>query len=263
LVEKRTIVFITLVITVWASITSGFAAYYYLEQARYQEQLHNQQKLLDTITRNYDVSANRWNLLSGDYGVLLGDYQFFSGDDYSSLMSRYEALLYNLQENYTSTLNAFPELNTTYNALLSNFQTLNEKSTVTKEEFGSLLDDFYTLLTTLAKKELEVYVGELGVINVSLCIDYGNQTTEWYNKTSTVAGTTLFDLTRKIAAVEYSYWATMEPGHIFLNSINNHAEGYWVWYYWDETKGDWIFGPVGCDAWILENNGIYKWVCIQ
>lgn len=261
MVEKRTIVFITLIIIVWASITSGFAAYYYLEHVKYREQLYDKQQSLDNIARDYDVSVNRWNLLSGDYGVLLGDYQWFPGDDYSSLMSKYEELLSNLQENYTSTLNAFPELNTTYNTLLSKFQTLNEKSVITKEEFGSLLDDSYTLLTSLAMKELEVFVGELGEMHISLCIDYGNQTTEWYNKTTTTSGKTLFDLTRKIADVEYSYWSTMEPGHIFLDSINNYSDGYWVWYYWDESKNDWIFGPVGCDAWVLMNNGIYRWAC--
>lgn len=254
---------ITLVTIVWASIASGSATYYYLEQMKYREQSHDQQQLFDDITKNYDASVNKWNLLSGDYGLLLGDYQSLSDDDYSPLMSKYEELLSSLRSNYTSTLDTFPELNTTYNNALDRFQTLNEKDVITKEEFGSLLDDFYTLFTSLAMKELEGYVGDLGAIYVNVCIDYGNQTIQWYNNTATVLGTTLFDITKKIANVEYSYWATMVPGHIFLNSINSYAEGYWVWDYWDESKSEWVFGPVGCDAWILRTNGIYRWRCIS
>jgi hypothetical protein len=261
LVEKRTIAFVTLTMLVWASITTGFTAYYYLEQTKYQEQLHERQQLLDELTKNYDVSATRSNLLSADYGVLLGEYQWFSGDNYSVLMSEFEKLLSNLSGNYTMTLNAFPELNRTYNDLLNKSQTINEKSIKTREEFGSLLEDFYKLFSALAIKELGGFVGEVSVIQVSLCIDYGNQTIEWYNNTITSTGTTLFDLTRKIAKVEYSYWPAMEPGHILATSINNYTEGYWIWSYWDEGKNQWIFGPVGCDAWILRDNGIYKWVC--
>jgi hypothetical protein len=174
-------------------------------------------------------------------------------------MDKYEKLLSNLSENYTTILNEFPELNTTYNNLLDKFQALDEKSQVTKEEFGSLLNDFYKLFTVLTIKELENLQGETtAMIEVRLCIDYGNQTIEWHN-TSTSLGTTLFDLTRNMSKVEYAYWSTMEPGHILVISINSHAEGYWIWYYWDETKNEWTFGPVGCDAWTLKPNGIYKW----
>jgi len=256
------IVLVTLIIVIWASITSGFAAYYYLEHAKYQEQSHESQQILNTLKKNYEASATKWNLLSGDYGLLLGDYQRFSNGNYSPLMSKYKELLSNFDGNYTLTLNTFTELNTTYNNLLKEFQTLNEKNVVTKEEFGSLLDEFYKLFTATAMKELEGFVGEVRVIHVNLCIDYGNQTIKWYNNTSTSQGTTLFDLTRKIADAEYSYWPTMEPGHMLVTSINNHSEGYWIWYYWDETKEDWVFGSVGCDAWILKDNGIYKWMCI-
>lgn len=260
MVEKRTMVFIALAMLVWASMTTGFMTYYYLEQTRYRDQVDEKQQLLNELTENYDASTTKRNLLSGDYGVLLGDYQWFLGENYSVLMGKYEKLLSNLSGNYTSTLDKFPELNATYNDLLNTFQTLSEKSQVTKEEFGSLLDDFYRLFTALAIKELEGSLGKISVIQVRLCIDYGNQTIEWHN-TSTSPSITLFDLTRNTSKVEYSYWPIMEPGHILVTSINNHTEGYWIWYYWDQVKSEWIFGPVGCDAWVLTNNGIYKWVC--
>jgi len=262
LVEKRTIVFVTLATLVWASIATGSVAYYYLEQIRYGEQVKEKQQLLNELAGNYSASVTKRNLLSGDYGALLGEYQWFSGENYSALMGKYEKLLSNLGGNYTLTLNEFPELNETYNTLLNEFQTLNEKSAITREEFSSLLDEFYRLFTALAMKEMEGYLGHISVIKVSLCIDYGNSTIEWHN-ISTSHGITLFDLTREIAKVEYSYWPTLEPGHILVTSINNYKEGYWIWYYWDDVENRWIFGPVGCDAWILKDNGIYNWACLK
>jgi hypothetical protein len=255
-------VFIMLATLVWASIATGSVAYYYLEQINYGEQVKEKQQLLNEIAQNYSVSANKRNLLSGDYGALLGEYQWFSGDNYSAFMGEYERLLSNLEGNYTSMFNKFPELNETYNNLLDEVKTLNQKSTVTKEEFGSILDEFYKLFTTLAIKELEGFQDKISTIEVSLNIDYGNLTTESHN-VSIPLGSTLFDLTRQTAKVEYSYWPTMEPGHILVTSINNYTGGYWVWYYWDEVESKWIFGPVGCDAWLLKDNGIYNWTCTK
>ena len=252
--------FITLATLVWASLATGFVTYYYLEQAKYQDQINEKQQLMNQLTENYDVSTTRRNLLSGDYGVLLGEYQWLSGENYSSLMDEYGELLSNLNANYTSMLNEFHELNTTYGYLSNKFQALNEKNQVSKEEFGSLLDEFYKLFMALTLKESEAFLGKTSEITANLCIDYGNLSIEWHN-ISISSGTTLFDLTQKVAKVEYSYWQTMEPGHILITSVNNYAKGYWIWYYWNGAKNEWIFGPVGCDAWILNNKGTYKWAC--
>jgi hypothetical protein len=258
LVEKRTIVFVTLVIIVWASITSGFAAYYYLEQARYQEQTYEKQQLLTELTENYDMSVTKRDSLSKDYNTLLEEYYQFFGENLSSFMDKYKNLLSNLGNNYTLTLNRFPKLNETYNNLLG--QTLNGQS-ITREDFDSLLNDFYKLLMDLAAKELESFLDKISVIKVNLCIDYGNGTVEWHNL-SVPHGTTLFDLTYNMTEVTYTYYSWMEPGHILVNSINSvtPSEGkYWFWYYWDETNNKWISGQVGCDAWILKDSGTYKW----
>jgi hypothetical protein len=262
LVEKRTIAFVMLATLIWASIATGSVAYYYLEQIKYEGQLKEKQQLLNELAEDYGASATRRNLLSGDYGTLLGEYQWSSGGNYSALMSEYEKMLSNLRGNYTSTLNEFLELNETYNNLLNESQALNKKSTITREEFGSLINEFYKLFTALAMKEIEGFQSQISMIKVSLCIDYGNLTTEWHN-ISTSLGTTVFDLTKKVANVEKSYYPAMEPGHILVTSINNHREGYWIWYYWDDIENKWIFGPVGCDAWILKDNGIYNWTCVK
>lgn len=241
-------------------MATGFMSYYYVEQTKFQNQLDEKQQLLNELAENYETSTTKRNLLAGDYGTLLGEYQWYLSEDYSSLMSKYEKLLSNLRGNYTLKLDAFPELNSTYSNLLDEFQALNEKNQVSKEEFGLLLDDFYKLFTASTMKESEVFLGKISAMEVSLCIDYGNSTIKWFN-TSISSSASLFDLTQKIAEVKYSYWQTMEPGHILITSINDYATGYWVWYYWNEVKNDWVFGPVACDAWILNNKGIYKWVC--
>ena len=78
----------------------------------------------------------------------------------------------------------------------------------------------------------------------------------------------MFELTQKVAAVNFTYYASMEPGHILIDSINDKAAyvdpsftwGYsWKWYYWSEDQKKWMPGPVGCDAWMLKDGGIYKW----
>lgn len=262
MVEKRTIILVTLATLVWASIATSSAAYYYLEQIKYADQAKKEQQLMNELAANYSISATRRNLLSEDYGILLGEYQWLVGENYSVLMGNYEKMLLKLKSNYTSTLNEFPELNKTYSSILDESRTFSTKAAVTKEEFGSLLDEFYELFTALALKDLVGYLSPMSEIEVSLCIDYGNLTIEWHN-TSTSPGITLFDLTREIAKVEYSYWPTMEPGHILVDSINSHKEGFWIWHYWDDIENKWIFGPVGCDAWILKDNGIYNWTCVK
>ncbi|MEM3731228.1 MAG: hypothetical protein QW667_04010 [Candidatus Bathyarchaeia archaeon] len=262
MVEKKTLVLALLAALVWAFLATSFMGYYYLEHLKFKDQVDEKQRLMENVKSEYEKAFIKRNMLFADYGSLLGEYQWFQGENYSSLMDSYGELLSNLKGNYTSLLESSPDLNETYSNILSEFQALGGRGTVSREEFGTLLNDFYKLLTSLVMKELENYTGQIGTIKVSLCIDYGNQTVVWHN-VSTPAGTTLFALTQNIAKVEYSYWPTMEPGHILIDSINGYADGYWIWYYWDEAKNDWVWGPVGCDAWILKDNGIYKWACVK
>lgn len=262
MVEQRAIALVLLATLVWASLATGAMTYYYLEKMRYQEQFDEKQQLLVELAENYNVSTAKQDLLLRDYNALLGEYYQFFGENCSLFMGKYEKLLHNLSINYTLTLDGFPELNETYNNLLNKTRTLSEQSVVTKGEFDSLLNDFYRLFASLTARELDGFLGKIGVMAVNLYIDYGNETKRWHN-VSTSLGITLFDLTQNTTKVEYTYYSWMEPGHILVNSINNvtPSEGkYWFWYYWDEAKNEWVSGQVGCDAWILKNNGTYKWV---
>ncbi len=258
MVGKRTLTFATLAILIWASTATGFVAYYYSQHLTDSEQLQQKQELLDEFSRNSEDSLTRWNLLAANYGSLHGDYQWSQEENYASLMGEYEKLIVNLKGNYTDLLNTSPDLNETCTLLWQKYETLNQQTVIERNEFGELLSEFYKLFTSMALKEMGKSISEVTIIQVSLLIDYGNTTRKWYNITATL-GATLFNLTRTVAKIEYSYWSTMEPGHILITSINDSAEGYWIWYNWDEDSGDWVFGPVGCDAWMLKDGGVYKW----
>lgn len=261
MVEKRILVIVSLAILIWALAATSIMIYYYMGQIKYEEQLNAKQDSLNKLAEDYDVSAIKRNFLIGEYATLMGEYQWFSGDNYVSLMGECGKMLQNLKSNYTTTLERFPEINRTFAEVLEKFEELNQNSNVTKEDIKMLLDESYNVFTALSTRELETFISQINMINVSLCIDYGNQTIRWYN-VSTRSTQTLFDLTRSIAQVNYTYWPTMWPGHMLLNSVNGYHDGYWIWYYWNEAHNDWISGPVGCDAWTLENNGVYKWSCV-
>ncbi|MDH7478047.1 MAG: hypothetical protein QHH17_06680 [Candidatus Bathyarchaeota archaeon] len=247
LVEKRTLIFIALAILTWALIATGATTYYYLEQLRYQSQLAEKQGLLTGLAENYTISMEKEDMLLRDYNALFGEYyQLFS----------------NLGGNYTHVLNTFPKLNETYAYLLNQALELGAQDVVTRTEFEALLSEFHKLLSNLAAKELEKALIKVSLMHVNLCINYGNETIVWYN-VSASPGMTLFDLTKNLTNVEYGYYPWMEPGHVLVNSINGvvpEGEKYWFWYYWDETNHEWVFGQVGCDAWILKDNGTYRWI---
>lgn len=249
-------------ILVWALIATGAVAYYFLEQMRYQSQLDEKQGLLLALVENYTTSIEKQDKLLRDYNALFGEYYQLYPENCSIFMDEYYNLLLNLGDNYTLVLNAFPKLNETYTRLSSQAQTLKTQDLVAKAEFEMLLSEFYRLLSDLSAKELEFALINISLIRVNLCIDYGNGTVTWYN-VSTSPGMTLFDITKNLTDVDYGYYEWMEPGHVLVNSINGVApsgDKYWFWYYWDEAKGEWVFGQIGCDAWILSNNGTYRWI---
>lgn len=261
--EKRTLVLIILAALVWALIVSGLAAYYYLEMNKYKDESYERQQRLSKITEGYKEALRKQDLLLRDYNTLLGEYYSFMGENYSLFVRKYNQLLSNLDNNYTLTISGSRELKETYESLKRTIQKLEEKKIVAREEIEPLIIGFNGLLRSVVAKNLEILIGENIVIKVSLCIDYGNGTMRWYN-VSVVPGTSLFDLTCRIAKVEYDYYPTAEPGHVFVKAINGIASSFsewkfWFWYYWDETIKRWILGQVGCDAWTLRDNGVYKW----
>ncbi|MDI6904296.1 MAG: hypothetical protein QMD13_02220 [Candidatus Bathyarchaeia archaeon] len=270
MVEKRSLVFATLATIVWAVSISSLAAYFYLQNATYSEQIAENQQSLNTMAVNYNEAMTKRNTLLSEYSMLYGNYSFPLGTNFTLLTKLFNILMDNLKGNYSYLLMNQKDLNETYHALLNQTITINQKGNVTREEFGELLNEFYELFNLLAIRELSRIISETVTLTASICIIYENGTEKWHNKTSIPTGSSLFQLTQKIAKVNYTYSAWMKPGHIRLTAINDETEyteyktGYsegraWIWYYWDDNKQEWLSGPVGCDAWMLKDEDIYKW----
>ncbi len=93
-------------------------------------------------------------------------------------------------------------------------------------------------------------------ITVNLGFKYENGTVIWHNNTRTIKGSTLLDLTKIVANVNY----TTYPSGSFVNSINgvkNKKPYYWIWWYW--SKSGWILGPVAADKYVVSNGETLLW----
>lgn len=272
LVEKRTLVFLTLAIIIWAVSISSLAAYFYLQNTTYTKQISENKETLNKTASDYDESMSKYNALSSEYSALYGNYSYPAGTDFTLLTDSFGSLVDNLRGNYSHLLMNQKDLNETYHVLLNRTITANQKGNVSREEFGELLTEYYELSNLLVIRELSGLVSETVALTVSIDLDYGNQTVEWHNQTSLPAGSSLFQLTQEIATVDPKYEPLMKPGHIFIKAINDkkettshhfeegYSDGYsWMWYYWDSDEQKWVLGPVGCDAWMLKDGGVYKW----
>jgi uncharacterized protein YutD len=248
---------------VWAALASAFAGYYYLQNGNNAQQLNNAQNSVNKLASNYSAVTNKYDLLLGEYGSLYGTYyddtQNATFSNYTSLMPALGSLIADFGKNYTN-LFVQTDINETYHQLLNDYENRMQKGNLTEDNLGSLLSEYYTLFSVSALRELGLAVSKASTLSVNIAIDYGNRTTEWFNETKVPAGYSLFELTQEIATVKYSYYNT-GPGHVWVDSINGIKNGasYWLWYYWNNSDKSWAFGPVGCDAWLLQNAGVYEW----
>jgi len=270
LVKKRVLLFATLAMFVWAVLASSIAGFFYLQNTLNSEQIAENQQSLNTMSTTYNEAMAKYDQLLSDFSFLQGNYSLPANTNFTLLTSSFLTLLHNVKGNFSSLLEDQNDLNETHYALQSESQALLLSGNVTRDEFGELLDKCYEFLNLLAIRELSRTISETTTLSVNICIDYGNGTVEWHNKTVIPAGSSLFQLTQNVATVNFTYDALMRPGHIRITSINNKTEytsygfdysegGAWLWYYWNHDKQEWVFGPVGCDAWMLKDGGTYKW----
>ena len=250
-------------------VSAYLAAFYYTENARYQRLYNENQQSLDGLSSGYDELMGKYNLLGKEYSILYGGYAFPFDVNFTLLMEPLGRSIDNLKANYSSILGDHKDLNDTYHILQGNYQEVYRKGrNITREDFGELLREFNDLFSLLTLRELGTAVSKAVTLVVSIDLDYGNGTIHWSNETEVAAGSSLFQLTQKIAMVDYTYYPLSKPGHVFIDAINDKeaytaadfSEGWsWIWYYWDDDNQEWVSGMVGCDAWMLENSGIYKW----
>jgi len=261
------LVFVIVATIVWAALASAFVGYYYLQNSDNSKQLESAQNMLNTVASTYSNATNKYDMLLSEYVTLYGNYSSFTSSDYDSLMQPFGSLIIDFNKNY-SDLFVQEDMNKTYNQLLSDYEALLQKRNVTETDFGNLLSEYYSLFSLSAFRQLGLSVSEAATLSVSVEINYENGTLEWKNETQVPAGYTLFRLTQEIAVTNYTYYPLSQPGHVLVDSINNktvytdpsYTWGYsWIWYYSSDGGKTWVAGPVGCDAWLLANGGVYKW----
>lgn len=279
----------TLVVLCWAVVATSGAAWYYTRMMTYSDQLSDRETVLNEMMQSHNEMVDEYNVIATDYSDLYGRYQFFPPlpynlttiefdnlkGNYSIFLTDYSKLLNELKDTYIDLLSQYSELNGTHNELVKccnelkdrlGYYALGNRAELINDltiNFNDLLIKYGKLWSELVVK---VYSGVMGTLElkVDLCIDYGNGSVVWFNATSMPVGSSLFDLIQKKAVVDYEYYAMMEPGHILVTSINGLAQNYttyqyWFWYYLDAETGKWVHGLVGCDAWKLKTDGIYKW----
>ena len=249
---------------VWAVLATTFAGYYYLQNGNNIEQRDNVQNSLNRLASNCSKVTSKYELLFTKYISLYGNYSSDISNttfsNYTILMPALGSLIADFGKNYTDLL-VQSDINRTYHQLSQEYEILLQGKNATENNFGDLLSEYYTLFNVSAFKELELAVNKTSILSVNIAFDYGNGTAKWFNGTRVPAGYTLFDLTQAISTIKYSSWGT-GPGQIFIDSINGKSStrnSYWLWYYWDSSGKSWTWGPVGCDAWLLQNGGIYEW----
>jgi len=98
------------------------------------------------------------------------------------------------------------------------------------------------------------------IIDIDIGVNYGNGTVKWFNDTKAKTIDTLFEVTIRVATVNYTGY--MGTG-VFVTAINGVAnphlssKHYWIW--WTRTTEGWTTGPVGCDQYFVNNNETYYW----
>lgn len=125
------------------------------------------------------------------------------------------------------------------------------------QNYTKLLSEYSTLVGNLTELLGEY---EKCIMRVNICIDYGNGTVTWHNRTIVPLGCNLLNATKQVATVNCTYYRSV-PGY-FVDAINGVWNGggyYWMWYQWVPEDETWRYGSTGADSYILKNNETVKW----
>lgn len=166
----------------------------------------------------------------------LAGYYYIQYLDYADLSHQYADMYNNLSQNYTELLEDFTRL-------VENYTELSQKYEAEKTNYTELIQKY-----------------EKVVMRVNICINYGNETIIWYDRTLVPLGCNLLNATKMIADVQYTYWPAYEASFVdAINDLQNQHPYYWMWLYWDENEKTWEYGPVGADRYILKPDETIMW----
>lgn len=95
------------------------------------------------------------------------------------------------------------------------------------------------------------------MMKVNILIDYGNGTLEWHNETLVQRGSTLFEVTKRVARVDYVSGDGVFITHI--NGVGGEMGRYWLWYFLNSTSGEWELVWETCDKHIMQDGETVAW----
>jgi hypothetical protein len=119
---------------------------------------------------------------------------------------------------------------------------------------------YYTQYASLRELYTEAF------IKADICLNYGNGTKVWHNETLIAAGSSVLDLTMKVARVD----TTTRPGHkgVGVAAINDVAQVedpeqglyvYWFWFLFDPEAEQWVLGPAMPSEYELKPGDVICW----
>jgi len=116
--------------------------------------------------------------------------------------------------------------------------------------FASLLAAYYWL-------QYSDFVSRVGgvLIYVNVGIDYGNSTRIFYNDTKALTGETLFDVTRRVATVEFQ----AGPYVTSINNVKQAGDYGWTYWVWNTTSSGWSIVWENADAYLVTNRETFLW----
>lgn len=95
------------------------------------------------------------------------------------------------------------------------------------------------------------------IITANLGINYGNGSAiHWLNETKINAGSTLLDLTKLAASVNYTESLSGASVNA-IDTIPNSDGKYWLW--WSHSSYGWTFGQVASDKYVIGQNETVVW----
>jgi hypothetical protein len=124
---------------------------------------------------------------------------------------------------------------------------------------GGLSFYYYNQLDEVTRnyETLLIEIEELTIL-VDIRLDYGNETIIWFNDTRLPVGASLLNATEKIAKIEFSK-TDFGVFILSINSVSGDEGKFWLWDYFDSDMGEWVYGPVGSDKWILHDGDQVSW----
>jgi hypothetical protein len=93
---------------------------------------------------------------------------------------------------------------------------------------------------------------------ISVLLDYGNGTSEWYNNTLVSRGANILNATFSIAQVQYymGQWGAFVSS---INGVGGDDNTFWIYNVWNSTSLSWEMGLVASNAHILREGELFAW----